>query len=243
MRFSFCLLFVFIAICSFSQEDSLSSKRKLRASASISLNSNGIAPIPAFTLGKPAVMASMSLVKSRFSYDPTLAYGLDFRPWFLDNWLHYKLIVRPTFELRTGFNICSFFSQYTPLPNFVWYVQRYFTFELAGMYRFSPVSTMSLLCWNDRGQDPESLIGNYVGLFWDRSEINIGKEALLNLSIHLFYINYTGNNDGLFISPKISASLRKLPSYSLFFQANQGIQSNIKPFPGFISNLGISYSL
>src|ERR1035437_9298410 len=104
MRISFCLLFMFIAIFSFSQEDTISSKRKLRANASISLNSNGIAPIPAFTLGKPAIMMSMSLVKNRFSYDPTLGYGLDLRPWFIDNWLHYKLIVKPSFELRTGFN-------------------------------------------------------------------------------------------------------------------------------------------
>jgi hypothetical protein len=243
MRLSFCLLFTFISVLSFSQEDSLSSRRKLRANASISLNSNGIAPIPAFALGKPAIMASLSLVKNRFSYDPTLAYGLDLRPWFLDNWLHYKLIVKPAFELRTGFNISSFFSQYTPAPGFVWHGQRYFTLEVAGLYKFSPVSSMSLLCWNDRGQEPESLIGTYLGLFWDRSEINVGKEVLLNLDLQLYYINYTGYNDGLFISPKISASCRKFPSYSLFFQANQAIQSNIKPFPGFICNVGISYTL
>ena len=243
MRLSFCLLFIFSATFSFSQEDTLSSKRKLRANASISLNSNGIAPIPAFTLGKPALIGSMSLVKNRFSYDPTLAYGLDLRPWFIDNWLHYKLIVRPSFELRTGFNISSYFSQYTPMPRLVWYGQRYFTFELAGLYKFSPVNTVSLLCWSDNGQEPESLKGLYLGLFWDRSEINIGKELLLNLDVQLYYINYTGNNDGLFISPKISTSYRKFPAYSLFFQANQGIQSNIKPFPGFICNLGISYTL
>jgi hypothetical protein len=243
MRLLFCLLFLFSALVSFSQEDTLIVKNKLTANASVSLNSNGIAPVPAFALGKPALMASLSLAKNRFSFDPTLAYGLDLRPWFIDNWLHYKIINKPAFELRTGFNISCFFSQYTTAPGFVLYGQRFFTFELAGIYKISPVSSISLLCWNDRGQEPESLIGTYLALFWDRSDINIGKQLLLNLDMQLYYINYTGENDGLFVSPKISASCRKFPSYSLFYQANQAIQSNIKPFPAFISNVGISYTL
>jgi hypothetical protein len=242
MRFTFCLLFIFITIVSFSKDKTVSSKRKLQASASVSLNSNGMAPVPAFSLEKPAIMASIALVKNRFSYEPTLAYGLDSRPWFIDNWMHYKLIVKPVFELRAGFNPSSYFSEYARTEEFVWYCQRYFTFEIAGMYKFSPVNSMSLLYWNDRGQETESIKGHYLALFWDRSEINIGKKVLMNLNIQLYYINYDGNNDGLFISPKISASLRNSP-FSLFFQANQAIQSNITPFPKFKCNVGISYSL
>ena len=243
MRLSFCLLLLFITVASFSQEPTLSMKRKLKASASVSLNSNGIASIPAFSLGKPAIIASISLVKNRFSYDGTLAYGLDLRPWIIDNWLHYKMIVKPNFELRTGLNISSFLSEYTPPTEFIWYTQRYFTLELAGLYKFSPVNSLSLLYWNDRGQEPESITGHYVGLIWDRSEINIGKQVQMSLNFQLFYLNYDGNNDGLFISPKISASVRKLPAYSIFILANQGIQSNITPFPEFQWNLGISYNL
>jgi hypothetical protein len=58
----------------------------------------------------------------------------------------------------------------------------------------------------------------------------------------LFYINYNGNNDGLFISPTLSLSVRNLPA-ALFLQATQGIVSNIEPWPGFKWNLGVSYSL
>lgn len=63
----------------------------------------------------------------------------------------------------------------------------------------------------------------------------------MNLSVQLYYINYDGNDDGLFISPKISASVNDSP-FSLFFQANQALQSNIDPFPKFKGNIGISYS-
>lgn len=220
----------------------MSSKRKLQASATVSLNSNGIASIPAFSLGKPALMASLSLVKNRFSYDPLLAYGLDLRPWFIDNWLHYKLIVKPAFELRTGFNLSAYFSEYTPPEEFVWHSERYFTFEIAGMYKISPVNALSLLYWNDRGQEPESIQGHFLDLVWDRSDIKIGKKVLMSLNFQLYYINYNENNDGIFISPKISASLRDVP-FALFFQANQAILSNITPFPEFKWNAGISYTL
>ena len=242
MRFTFCLLFIFITVFSFSKKKTVNSERKLQTTASVSLNSNGMAPVPAFSLDKPAIMASISLVKNRFSYEPTLAYGLDSRPWFIDNWMHYKLIVRPAFELRTGFNPSSYFSEYAPTDEFVWHCQRYFTFEVAGMYKFSPAGSLSMLYWNDRGQEPESIKGHYLAFFCDRSEINIGNKIQMNLNVQLFYINYDGNNDGLFISPKISSSVRNSP-FSLFFQANQPLQSNITPFPKFKCNAGISYSL
>ncbi len=242
MKLTFCLLFNLITILSFSQEKTTISKSKLQANASVSVNTNGMAPVPAFSLDKPAIMASISLAKNRFSYEPTLAYGLDLRPWFIDNWIHYKLIARHAFELRTGFNPSSYFSQYTHSEEFVWYCQRFFTFELAGMYRLSQVSSLSLLYWNDRGQETESIKGHYLGLFWDKSEINIVKKIQMNLNVHLYYINYTGKNDGLFISPKISASIRDLP-FSFFFQANQAMQSNITPFPKFKCNAGVAYSL
>jgi hypothetical protein len=242
MRFTFCFLFIFITLFAIAGENSPSSKWKLQTTANVSLNSNGMAPVPAFSLEKPAIMASLSLVKNRFSYEPTLAYGLDARPWFIDNWMHYKLIVRPLFELRTGFNPSAYLEQYKPSEEFIWHSQRYFTFELAGMYRFSPVNTISLLYWNDRGQETESMKGHYLAFFWDRSEFNLGKKVQMNLSVQLYYINYDGNNDGVFISPKISTSVRNSP-FTLFFLANQAIQSNISPFPKFKCNLGIGYSL
>lgn len=242
MRFTLSFLFIFTVVVSFSQEKTIESKRKLQASASFSLNSNGIASVPAFSLGRPAVMASLSLVKNRFSYEPILAYGLDLRPWFIDNWIRYKLIVRPVFELRTGFNLSAFFSEYTPPEEFVWHSERYFAFELAGMYKLSTESALSFLYWIDRGQEPESMNGHFLDLVWDRSGIGIGKKVLMNLNVQFYYVNYDGNNDGLFLSPKISSSVRSFP-LSLFFQANQAILSNVTPFPEFNWNIGISYSL
>jgi hypothetical protein len=233
----------FIFTLSFSQEKAENSKTKLKASATVSLNSNGIASIPAFSLDKPAIIASVTLAKNRFSYDPNLAYGLNLKPWCIDNWLHYKIIVRPSFELRAGFNISSFFSEYKfQDEESVLKGERYFAFALTGLYKITPRMSLTIDYWNDRGQEKESLKGHYLSLAGERSEIGIGHKVLLSVALQLFYINYDGNNDGLFISPKISSSLREIP-FAIYFQAIQALSSNISPFPGFRWNIGLSYTL
>jgi hypothetical protein len=243
MRSSFCIVLLFFFVVSVSQEKDDSSKTKLKASATVSLNSNGIASIPAFSLDKPAIIASVSLAKNRFSYDPTLAYGFNLKPWFIDNWLHYKIVVRSSFELRAGFNISSFFSEYKfQEDEAILKGERYFALAMTGLYRISPNTSLTLDYWNDRGQEKGSLKGHFISLTGERSEINFGHSVLLSTAIQLFYINYDGNNDGLFISPKITSSLRNVP-FAVYFQATQALNSNISPFPGFRWNIGLSYTL
>jgi hypothetical protein len=72
--------------------------------------------------------------------------------------------------------------------------------------------------------------------------MNIGKNVQFAATLQIFYINYDGNNDGLFVSPKISSSVRNIP-FSVFLQITQALSSNISPFPGFRWNIGISYTL
>jgi hypothetical protein len=135
MRIPFCILFIFIFIITWSKEPADSTKTKLKAGATVSLNSNGMASIPAFSLGKPAIIAAISLVKNRFSYTPTLAYGFDLRPWFIDNWLNYKIIRKPVFELTAGINISTFGSKYKLPERSILEAQRYVAFAMTGVFK------------------------------------------------------------------------------------------------------------
>jgi hypothetical protein len=240
-RLTLFLLLSFSAVLAFSQEKPAGPDRKLKASASVSLNTNGIASIPAFSLDKPAIIASASLVKNRFSYDPTLAYGFDLRPWYIDNWLHYKIINRPSFELRGGFNVSSFFTKNESGAEPVLTGERYFAFSMDGTYKFNENTLVSLAYWNDRGQESTSLKGHFMDIIYDQTGIKLGNTLRMAVNVQLFYINYDGNNDGLFVSPKISFYADELP-FALFVQATQSIQSNIEPWPGFRWNLGLSYA-
>jgi len=242
VRISVCLLLVSITTNGFTQGKQDTIKRKLESAVSVSLNSNGIASIPAFSLDKPAVMASVNLTKGRFSYDPVLAYSLEMKPWYIDNWLHYKIVRRPAFELRAGVNFSTFCSGFVINDEEILKAERYFAFSMTGTYRFSPVSSLSLDYWSDNGQEKGSLSGHFIALAFDQSEIALGGKAFSSVNLMLFYINYNGDNDGLFGSPRLAFSITNIP-LSIFFQATQSIQSNISPKPGFRWNVGITYNL
>jgi hypothetical protein len=242
MRITLFLIFLSLFSIGFSQEQTDSSKTKLKTTASVSINSNGIASIPAFSLDKPAIIASLSLVKNRFSYDPTLAYGPDLRPWFIDNWLHYMIIRKPSYNLTAGFNLSTFGSKYTLPEGSVWEAQRYFAFAMTGVYKMTPNSSITLAYWNDRGQEKGTLKGHFYNFVYERTDFDIGMNVLLTATMQVFYINYDGNNDGIFVSPKISASIRNKP-FSIFLQGTQALDSNIEPYPGFRWNIGVGYTL
>lgn len=240
MRIILFLFFVLTVSSSSSQSSENSRSKKLIASGNISINSNGIASIPAFALGKPAFISSVSLAKGRFSYDPVLAYGLDLKPWFIDNWLHYKFIARPIFEMRAGFNYSTFFSEYKLPDEILLQGQRYFAFALEAFYTFKPKHTLQFAYWNDRGQEPGTITGHFLSITGERTEIVVAKNMLLSAGLQLFYIDYTAENDGLFIAPKASASVKNIPLL-LYFQGIQAITSNVEPFPEFNWNLGLAY--
>jgi len=240
---SFCsLLLIFIFTISFSQETAYSLKTKLKADANVSINTNGVASIPAFSLGKPAIISSVSLTKNRFSYDPVLAYGLNLKPWFIDNWLHYRIIRKPAFELRTGVNFSTFFTDYKMPDETILRGDRYFAVEVAATYNFRLNTSLTLMYWNDNGIEPGTISGHFIDLVGEKRDIKLGKSVLMSANVQLFIITYDGNNDGLFVSPKISFALRDIP-FALFWQGTQDLTSNIIPDPGFQWNIGLAYSL
>jgi len=242
MRSFFLVLFIFIFGIAIPQEGPDGSAVKLKADANVSINSNGVASIPAFSLGKPAFIASVSLAKNRFSYDPVLAYGLNMKPWFIDNWLHYKIIRKPYFELRSGVNFSTFFTEHKFTDETILRGDRYLAFEVAGTYNFRSNTSLTLMYWNDNGLEPGTISGHFIDLVVDKTDLKIGKSLLMSANVQLFIITYDGNNDGLFVSPKISFALRNLP-FALYWQGTQVLKSNIIPDPGFQWNVGLSYSL
>jgi hypothetical protein len=242
MRAFISVLFIFIFGIVFPQENPDVSDKRLKAAANVSLNSNGVASIPAFSLGKPAIIASVSLTKNRFSYDPVLAYGVNMKPWFIDNWLHYKIIRNPSFELRTGVNFSTFFTDYKLTDETILRGDRYLALEVAATYKFQSNTSLTLMYWNDNGLEPGTISGHFLDLVGEKTDMKIGKSILMSANIQLFIITYDGNNDGLFVSPKISFSLRNVP-FSLFWQGTQAIKSNIIPDPGFQWNVGVTYFL
>lgn len=241
MRIILSMILLSLFAAALSQEQSYPERTKLKSSFTVSLNSNGISSIPAFSLGAPAIVGTAGLAKGRFSYDPVLAYGLDMKPWYIDSWVHYMIVDGSSFKMRTGINFSMYFSDLKLPDEDILQGERYWALELAGMYYFNEQTSLTLMYWNDRGQDPGTITGHFITLAGDRSGMELGKHLLWGINLQVFYIGYTGNNDGFFVTPKVTVSGRKVP-ISLFFQATQAIISNIEPFPGFNWNIGVAYA-
>ena len=96
--------------------------------------------------------------------------------------------------------------------------------------------------WNDNGYEPGSISGHFFNLVGERTDIKAGNNVLMAVNVQLFYITYDGNNDGLFVSPKISASLINVP-FALFIPGNSASVNNVTPYPGFKWNVGLAYTL
>lgn len=238
----FLLFFFLCNVYTSAQDGEDLNKSKLKASCLFSINSTGISSIPSFSLGAPAIIAAPSFTLGRFNYEPVLAYDLDIQPWFVDNWIRYKIIDKPKFEFRTGSNLSMYFSDYKLDDSTILQGQRYWAVEFTATYKPTGNSFISAAYWNDNGIDPGTISGHYLSLMAERSRLRIGKSLLLAANLHLFYINYDGNNDGFFIAPKLTTSVKGLP-FTLFFHGIQAITSNISPFPGFNWNIGFSYSI
>lgn len=240
MKLSILITLIFLLTITkvYSQPDS--SRHKLKAAATVTLNSNGIASIPAFSLGDPAIIASIFLGKGRFSYEPALAYGFDLKPWYIDNWLNFRIIDRKKFTLITGFNASGFFTQRRIADTSVLQGQRYFAFALTGLFKITPNTMLTTAYWRDHGMDG-GIKGHFVNLACERSNMRLGDKSRLAAMLQIFYINYEGNNDGLFITPRISWSLLNFP-LSAFILGTQPLTSNIEPFPDFQWNIGLGYS-
>ena len=240
MKSIIALLLVFVTadFQVFSQPDS--TKTRLKASANVSLNSNGISSIPSFSLDKPAIVSTIVLGKGRFSYEPVLAYSLDLKPWYIDNWLNYRFIDRKKFAFTVGFNASSFVGKDTTKNDkIIMKAERYFALAFTALFRITTNTSLTAAYWNDNGMDG-GVSGHFFSLIGDRSNIPTGGKTFLNASIQVFYIDYDYNNDGLFITPRLSFNIRDFP-LSFFAMATQPVTSNIKPYPKFKLNLGLAY--
>ncbi|MEZ5070728.1 MAG: hypothetical protein R2751_07125 [Bacteroidales bacterium] len=248
MKRTLLLPLLCLSVLTFAQEPGSAdgsggpAKKGLEASLGFSLHSNGIAPIPSFSLDKPALAVEASVARGRFSYDPALFYSLDMKPWFIDNWFHYRIVDREVFDLTAGINFSTFCAGMSVDGEEILKAERYFAGSLSATWQLGAKSFLTADYWSDNGQEKGTVSGHFLALAYDLSDLALGAKGLLSFHFLAFYINYTGNNDGLFLSPSATLTGRDLP-VSLFLQATQPLQTNIDPSPGFKWNVGIRYDM
>ena len=86
-------------------------KTPLSIRGNIQLTNNAISPVPAFTLGKPALLTTLYLQKGRFAFHPEFNFDLEAKPWSVNTWVRYQIIQQKKWDFTLGNNFSLFFKK------------------------------------------------------------------------------------------------------------------------------------
>lgn len=224
MKHFLTLLLVQTSFLLVAQTDS--TKEAWQFHGNIQVNNNGISPVPAFSLGKPALMTSLFLSKGGFTYSPEFNYGSDGKPWVANQWFRYQW-TRGNLTYRTGLNFSLFFLREKVVKDNkeveIAKLNQYTALEGGLTYKVSDKNSLSLTYWNSYGLDYGSVkSGHFLMLSAAFTQIPMSKSLFLHLRPNLFYINNTVPFEGFFASVIVSISHKKYP-FSLFTQGVQPV--------------------
>ncbi len=181
----------------------------------IQLNNNGISPVPAFSLGKPALMSMLFITKGNLIYSPEFNYGADGLPWVVNNWLRYKW-TKGKMKFGFGGALSLFFGRVKTTTNgkerITAPINQYIPLESSIGYNFSEKTNFGITYWRTRGLDYGSVSsGNFVMLSGNISKLNISKSMAFDIHPNLFYLKNTIPYEGFFGSMIVGLSIKKFP--------------------------------
>ena len=185
---------------------------------------NGIAPIPAFTLGKPAALVFLSTNLSKhFSFSPDIAFSTkDGSFWFSDLWLRYhtELDSAKKWNMIVGVDYPSFIggSSTNASGKKISTISIYPTGQLCLERKVGANHSLVLDYWYLKATDMSTGIkGSYLSLsFFYHKPL---KDFSFGLHPNLFYLNYSDGTKGFVGALDVKLSHKKT---GLFF-ASQGM--------------------
>ena len=214
-------------------------------SGNTSVTNNGISLVPSFSLGKPAVMAIMSLGGERFSFDPDIRFSLDGKPWTFLFWARYKLFAKGRFRMNTGAHLGLNYTVSTlsvnGIPTETNVVRRYLAGELAPNYFIAKTISIGAYYLYSHGIDKGTVANtHFITLNSNFSHIRISKQFYVGAVPQLYYLFQDGN-DGYYFTSAFMIARQNFP-LSLASIINKQLRSNIPRSKDFNWNVGLVYS-
>jgi hypothetical protein len=241
--FSLLLSLFTLSIQASTTPDSTHKPKPFSVGGVVQLNNNGISPVPAFALGKPAIMVGIDISKGHFLFHSDINYGLDLKPWAMNHWFRY-VNTKGKSTFRTGINLSPFYRKVTIQdPTIGTYetsiMDRYIEAELAYFHQFTPKTGLYLLYWNAHGLDKDAIAwGNFLSISANFSQIPVSQNITVSLKPNLFYIKNAAPFEGYFVSGIAEFAYKTCPVV-LFGQGVQPIW--VSPSTTFNWNFGLKY--
>ncbi|MEX0359384.1 MAG: hypothetical protein AB3N10_00220, partial [Allomuricauda sp.] len=127
------------------------------AKGTVTLTHNGIALVPSFSLGEPALLVDLKFRKGKFSFEPDMRFALEGRPWSMLFWFRFKTIEKKRFSLRTGIHPALNFRTVNVIRDGmtedILESRRYLAGELAPSYKISDRVSIGMYYLYGRGFD------------------------------------------------------------------------------------------
>lgn len=214
--------------------------------AEIEVTNNGISPIPAFTLGEPALLMRMNLGKDRFSIEPLFALSIkNLKPWSFGVFARYNVIQEEHVILRFGVNPSVNFQveNYMQDGNPVELIQsrRYFGTEVAPIFRIAKKWWVGFYYLRAYGFDEGPKNGHFYGFNTSLSRVRISRYFYFSLVPQVFHVRIDGDG-GYYTSANFALHFSDSP-FSLATTMNKALRTDIASDREFNWNISLVYRI
>ncbi|MEQ8686977.1 MAG: hypothetical protein RIE86_16870 [Imperialibacter sp.] len=237
------LLLVVASQITYAQEAD-STNRAGHLSGAVTATNNGISLLPAFSLGRPALIFDMNVGKKRLTFEPQLRFAMTGRPWSFIFWWRYKIITGDKFKLHVGAHPAFTFQfddyPVNGVPTTLMISRQFAAGEIVPRYTINKKVTVGLYYLQAHGFQPEGTQNTYFfATQASFSEVRLGPKLLFGASPQLYYLQMDDNR-GYYASSTFSLALKGFP-LSLQSIMSQSIDTELAG-KDFIWNISLVYS-
>ncbi len=211
----------------------------------IILTNNGIDPVPAYTLDKPALMANVFMTKGNFIFNPQFNVSVtDFKPWSQTNWLLYKINLSENTWLRVGGAYAFFYKRdninFPSRPNqLTQVVNQYLPTEISFNHKFSDNLILNIQNWYERGVEWDAVQwGDFFNIALSVKNIRLGDKLRFNFFPSTFIVKNALPFEGFYVAQTSSLFIEGI-ELGLIGQTVLPLYS--KPHSDFSWNIGVQY--
>ncbi len=234
----------FLTHFAFSQKPD-STKSTTHFSGTVSVTNDGIAIVPSFSLGKPAVIFMLSAGKKRFSIEPDIRFSLAAKPWTMLFWARYKLVDNKKFKINTGTHLgLNYRTSVLPINGDTanaTVARRYLAAEIFPRYLLTKNISVGIYYLYSHGLDAGTIGNtNFITLNANFSNIKITNQFFLKFNPQLYYLKLD-EQDGFYYTATLTIAKKDFP---LAFQStiNRTIKTNITGSKNLLWNVSLVYS-
>lgn len=221
------------------------STAQIKLSGNVTLTSKGVSLIPSLTLDKPAIMTDLSIGKGKFSFDPSLRFSVEGKPWSFIFWFRYKPLntgkLRLTVGAHPAFSFKEVTATFSGTERTFMSVRRIIAGEIYPNYYFTKNISAGIYYLYSHGFD-YGITKNthFLSLRSRIADILPLGDVSFSLNPQLYYLRMD-SGEGSYFSNTLTASKINCP-VSISFLTNTPIKTNILAGNSFLWNLSLQYS-